>query len=212
MYSGLGSFGCIHIIMGNKTSSEGGEGERGAKSGNSSYVGMDPALTGKRVSKFQSLREHLKDDHKSVFEQHALKLHDSNVLRVYEIYQEKLKASAKRMYKNQDLIVESMALRKKECKDCAGKLKGMCESNTTKVSNLKIECLALEDILAKTVADVGRLFEKAEQLDKTLVALAGDQVDGNGRRSVEIKDTLPCLQNQTITRTVSGIDEEINNL
>ena len=38
MYSGLGSFGCIHIIMGNKTSSEGGEGERGAKSGNSSYV------------------------------------------------------------------------------------------------------------------------------------------------------------------------------
>ena len=90
VYSGLGSFGCIHIIMGNKTSSEGGEGERGAKSGNSSYVGMDPALTGKRVSKFQSLRDHLKDDHKSVFEQHALKLHDSNVLRVYEIYQEKL--------------------------------------------------------------------------------------------------------------------------
>ena len=198
--------------MGNKTSSEGGEGERGANGANSPKVGMDPTLTGKRISKFRSLRDHLKDDHKSVFEQQALKMHDSNVLRVYEIYQEKLKASAKRMYKNQDLIVESMALRKKECKDCAGKLKGMCESNTTKVSNLKIECLALEDILAKTVADVGRLFEKAEQLDKTLVALAGDQVDGNGRRSVEIKDTLPYLQNQTITRTVSGIDEEINNL
>ena len=195
--------------MGNQTSS-GQEGAQGALRDDNSKIGIGSPVAKKRVSKFQSLRDHLKDDHKSVFEQHALKLHDSHVLRVYEIYQKKIKSSTKQMYTDQDRIVESMALRKKECKTCAVKLKDLSEKYTNQVTNLKVECLALEEVLAKAAVDVARLFEKAEQIDKILVSL--NNGDGDNMSSNEIRETLPYLQNQKITRSVSGIDEEINNL
>ena len=151
------------ILMGNASGKGGGA---TGVSTEAAKVAVAGVLAEKNLQKFEPLRSRLSS--KNIFDAQALKLHEHDVLKCYEICQAEIKTKVKEVYNNNEAIVASMNEHKKGYKDALAAMERRAAASTIKIHGLKHEMLALEDVLSVTAADVASLFKQAGRLDAEL--------------------------------------------
>lgn len=157
--------------MGNATGKEGDENNQTVVTSPSKGAKTEAAnvVAEKNLRKFEPLRKRLSSG--NIIDATALKLHEHDVLKCYEICQADIKSKVKQVYKNNDEILAQMGKSKKKCVDLLSVMEKKALSNAGKGQGQIHELVALEDIVKKVSTDLTSVFRQAESLDEQLNAL-----------------------------------------